>query len=77
MHCFSFDIETVPDVEFGRRMWDLDGLSDNDVGAVMMFKQQQMFRVRVGPIKDLKSADQMLGQIIGAGYTDARLIVDR
>ena len=41
MHCFSFDIETVPDVEFGRRMWDLDGLSDADVGTAMMFKQQQ------------------------------------
>ena len=43
----------------------------------VMFKQQQMFRVRVGPIKDLKSADRMLEQVIGAGYTDARLIVDR
>ena len=41
MHCFSFDIETVPDVEFGRRMWDLDGLSDEDVGTAMAFKQQQ------------------------------------
>lgn len=41
MHCFSFDIETVPDVEFGRRMWDLDGLSDEDVGTAMTFRQQQ------------------------------------
>ena len=41
MHCFSFDIETVPDLEFGRRMWDFDGLSDEDVGTAMMFKQQQ------------------------------------
>ena len=41
MHCFSFDIETVPDVEFGRRMWDLDGLSDKDVGTAMFFKRQQ------------------------------------
>ena len=41
MHCFSFDIETVPDVEFGRRMWDLDGLSDEDVATAMTFKQQQ------------------------------------
>ncbi len=41
MHCFSFDIETVPDVEFGRRMWDLDGLSDEDVGTAMMFRRQQ------------------------------------
>ena len=41
MHCFSFDIETIPDVEFGRRMWDLDGLSDEDVASAMFFKQQQ------------------------------------
>lgn len=41
MHCFSFDIETIPDVEFGRRMWGLEGLSDKDVGTAMMFKQQQ------------------------------------
>ena len=41
MHCFSFDIETVPDVEFGRRFWDLDDLSDEDVGTAMMFMRQQ------------------------------------
>lgn len=41
MHCFSFDIETIPDTEFGRRMWDLDGLSDEDVGTAMTFKRQQ------------------------------------
>ncbi len=41
MHCFSFDIETVPDVEFGRRMWDLGDISDEDVATAMMFKQLQ------------------------------------
>jgi predicted PolB exonuclease-like 3'-5' exonuclease len=41
MHCFSFDIETVPDVEFGRRMWEFDGLSDEDVGTAMTFMRQQ------------------------------------
>ena len=41
MHCFSFDIETVPDVEFGRRMWDLDDISDEDVATAMSFKQLQ------------------------------------
>jgi len=41
MHCFSFDIETVPDVEFGRRFWDLDELSDEDVGTAMAFMRQQ------------------------------------
>ncbi len=41
MHCFSFDIETIPDVEFGRRMWQLGDLSDEDVGRAMFFKQLQ------------------------------------
>jgi len=41
MHCFSFDIETIPDIEFGRRMWSLDGLSDEDVGTAMTFMRQQ------------------------------------
>ena len=41
MHCFSFDIETIPDVEFGREMWQLDGLSDADVGTAMQFMRLQ------------------------------------
>ena len=41
MHCFSFDIETIPDIEFGRRMWSLEGLSDEDVANAMTFLRQQ------------------------------------
>ena len=41
MHCFSFDIETVPDVEFGREVYGLEGLEDEDVAAAMSFKRQQ------------------------------------
>lgn len=41
MHCFSFDIETIPDTDFGRRMWDFAGLSDADVGTAMTFMRQQ------------------------------------
>lgn len=41
MHCFSFDIETIPDVESGRLLWDLDGLSDADTGTAMGFLRQQ------------------------------------
>ena len=41
MHCFSFDIETIPDVEFGRRMWNLDDLPDEDVATAMTFKRLQ------------------------------------
>lgn len=41
MNCFSFDIETVPDVEFGRRLWQLDDLPDKDVGSAMACMRQQ------------------------------------
>ena len=41
MHCFSFDIETVPDVDFGRQFWNLEGLPDDEVATAMMFKRQQ------------------------------------
>jgi predicted PolB exonuclease-like 3'-5' exonuclease len=41
MHCFSFDIETVPDVEFGRRMWGLEDLNDEDVATAMTFMRLQ------------------------------------
>jgi predicted PolB exonuclease-like 3'-5' exonuclease len=38
---FAFDIETVPDVEFGRRLYGLDGLSDKQVGYVMQTRQRE------------------------------------
>ncbi len=41
MNCFSFDIETVPDIEFGRQLYGLEGLEDEDVGTAMLFKRQQ------------------------------------
>ena len=41
MHCFSFDIETVPDVDFGRRLWDLGELADDEVATAMFFKRLQ------------------------------------
>ena len=41
MNCFAFDIETIPDVEFGRRMWNLEDLSDEAVATAMSFMRQQ------------------------------------
>lgn len=35
MTIFAFDIETVPDLDAGRRLYDLEGLSDADVLAAM------------------------------------------
>jgi len=37
----AFDIETVPDVEFGRRLHGLEGLTDKQVGYVMQTRQRE------------------------------------
>lgn len=41
MPIFVFDIETVPDVELGRRIYGLDDLSDKQVGYVMQAKRRE------------------------------------
>jgi predicted PolB exonuclease-like 3'-5' exonuclease len=41
MNIFVFDIETIPDVESGRRLYDLHGLNDEDTGKAMLHMRQQ------------------------------------
>ena len=41
MNVLAFDIETVPDVVTGRRLYGLDGLSDKDVAQVMFAKRRE------------------------------------
>jgi predicted PolB exonuclease-like 3'-5' exonuclease len=41
MAVLVFDIETVPDVELGRRIFGLEGLTDSQVGDVMYAKRLQ------------------------------------
>lgn len=41
MNVFVFDIETVPDVEAGRRLHALEGLNDKDVAEVMYHLRRQ------------------------------------
>jgi predicted PolB exonuclease-like 3'-5' exonuclease len=41
MAIFAFDIETIPDVELGRRIYDLHGLSDKEIGYVMQAKRRE------------------------------------
>jgi hypothetical protein len=38
---FVFDIETIPDVDSGRRLYGLDGLDDADTGKAMLALRQQ------------------------------------
>jgi 3'-5' exonuclease len=42
MNTLVFDIETVPDVELGRRLYDLHGLDDVGVAQAMFAKQRQV-----------------------------------
>ncbi len=41
MTIFVFDIETIPDVELGRRIYGLSDLSDKQVGYVMQAKRRE------------------------------------
>ncbi len=41
MTTLAFDIETVPDVALGRRLYGLDGIGDEDVAKAMSFRQLQ------------------------------------
>jgi len=41
MNTLVFDIETVPDVAFGRRLYGLDGLSDGQVAKAMFALRRQ------------------------------------
>ncbi len=41
MTTLAFDIETVPDVALGRRLYGLDGIDDEEVAKAMTFRQLQ------------------------------------
>lgn len=41
MHCFAFDIETVPDTALGRRLYGLEDLTEEQVANVMFSVRRQ------------------------------------
>lgn len=41
MNILVFDIETIPDLASGRRLYELDGLNDADVAKVMFHKRRE------------------------------------
>jgi len=87
MHCFAFDIETVPDVELGRRLWGLDeSLSDEEVGNAMMFRHEQktgssflpLHQHRIAAISvALRSRDSFRVWTLGEPDSDEGEIVSR
>ena len=54
----------------------LSALGRSEVSQVQL-GNQVLFRVRLGPIEHLPTADATLERLIRAGYSDARIIVDR
>lgn len=43
----------------------------------VLINGRDLFRVRVGPISDVNTADTVLAQVVNTGYPDARIIVDK
>ena len=41
MKTIVFDVETIPDLDYGKKNMNLDGLSDEDIGRSMFFQQLQ------------------------------------
>ncbi len=86
MNCFSFDIETIPDTEFGRRLYRLDGLSDEDVARAMGFLRQQATGSEFLPLHlhrvvaisvALRTGDSFRVWSLGSRESDERELVQR
>src|SRR4030067_1574352 len=41
MNILAFDIETIPDVVTGRKLYDLEGLSDKDTAQAMFARRRE------------------------------------
>ena len=86
MNVFVFDIETVPDVEGGRRLYDLTGLDDKDVASAMFHKRRQevgheFLRLHLQKVVAisvaLRSRDRFAVWSLGDENADEKEIVER
>lgn len=86
MNVFVFDIETVPDVDTGRRLYDLEGLSEAHVAEVVFQKQRQasgseflkhhLHRI-VAVSVALRSGDRFKVWSLGNEQSDERELIQR
>ncbi|MBM3504703.1 MAG: septal ring lytic transglycosylase RlpA family protein [Alphaproteobacteria bacterium] len=44
--------------------------------APLRTRERELFRVRIGPIASVAEADAMLTRVVGAGFPEARIVVD-
>ncbi len=86
MNIFVFDIETVPDVDSGRRLYKLEGLSDVEVANVMFHRRRQEngteflrhYLHRVVAISAvLRSRDQLKVWSLGAPEAPEKELIER
>ena len=86
MNVFVFDIETIPDVDGGRRLYNLEGLSDKEVANIMFHKRRQetgneflrLHLHRVVAISVvLRNRDRLAVWSLGSETSDEKDIVER
>ncbi len=86
MNCLVFDIETVPDVALGRRLYGLEGLQDESVAKAMFalrrqqtggdFLSHEQHRV-VAVSCLLRSRDQLRVWSLGEEHSSERELIER
>ena len=86
MNVLAFDVETVPDVDSGRRLLALEGLGDADVARIMRRRQHQasgteLMRHHLNRIVAiavvLRSGDRFRVWSLGAAGSSERELVER
>jgi predicted PolB exonuclease-like 3'-5' exonuclease len=86
MTTLAFDIETVPDVELGRRLYGLQGIPDEEVARAMTFRQLQetgteflpLYQQRIVAISVvMRRADELKVWSLGTPDSDERDLVKR
>lgn len=86
MTTLVFDIETIPDVALGRRLYNLDGIDDADVAKAMAFQQMQavgseflpLYQQRIVAISVvLRRQDELKVWSLGSPDSDERELVRR
>jgi len=86
MNILAFDIETVPDVAGGRRLYDLDDLNDGDVAEIMFTKRREqtdseflpVYLQRVAAISAvLRTGEQCKVWSLGSAESTERELIER
>lgn len=83
MNVVAFDIETVPDVEGGRRLYELDGIGDADVAKAMQqskgreFLPHHLHRVVAISVALRSPEGRFHVKSIGSSESDERELISR